>query len=79
VVPTDLASDALPTNAEGKVDEDKLGATGEIGELDVGATGEVTLDLKPGKYVLICNIVEVKDGVSESHYTNGMRTALTVN
>ena len=39
-----------------KVDEDKAGDKGEVSELDPGKSGELTVALKPGKYVLICNV-----------------------
>jgi uncharacterized cupredoxin-like copper-binding protein len=69
VLKTDEAVDALVVNpADNKVSEDK--SVGEISETDAGKTGTVTLDLKPGKYVLVCNI--------EKHYTQGMREAFTV-
>jgi hypothetical protein len=35
-------------------------------------------DLKPGKYALICNLVEIEQGKLESHYQEGMRAAITV-
>jgi len=39
----------------------------------------VAFDLAPGKYVLICNIVQTEpDGSKEAHYKVGMRTAFTV-
>jgi hypothetical protein len=39
----------------------------------------VSFDLAPGKYVLICNIVQTEpDGSIEAHYKVGMRTAFTV-
>ena len=39
----------------------------------------VSFDLAPGKYVLICNIVQTEpDGSKEAHYKVGMRTAFTV-
>ena len=56
---------------KGKVDEDAPGmGLGEIHELKPGMTGVLTLDLKPGTYVLYCNI--------PGHYASGMWTLLTV-
>jgi len=56
---------------KGKVDEDAPGmALGEIHELKPGLTGALTLDLKPGTYVLYCNV--------PGHYASGMWTLLTV-
>ena len=69
VLKTDEAVDALKVDAAtNKVSEDA--SVGEISETDKGKVGTVTLDLKPGKYVLVCNI--------EKHYGQGMREAFTV-
>ena len=69
VLKTDTPFDALTVNpADNKVSEDS--SVGEISETDAGKTGTVTLDLKPGKYVLVCNI--------EKHYAQGMKSAFTV-
>lgn len=71
VVPLPADGKALPYDEkEAKFDEDKAGALGEVEELEAGKTGELTLHLKPGKYVLSCNIA--------NHYANGMWTILTV-
>jgi uncharacterized cupredoxin-like copper-binding protein len=56
--------------AENKVDEEKSGDLGEVSELDPGKSGSLTLDLKPGLYVLYCNV--------PGHYSVGMWTTLTV-
>jgi uncharacterized cupredoxin-like copper-binding protein len=56
---------------EFKVDEDKAGShLGEVSELDPGKTGALRLDLKPGTYLLYCNI--------PGHYMAGMWTLFTV-
>jgi uncharacterized cupredoxin-like copper-binding protein len=55
---------------EAKFDEDKAGSLGEVEELDPGKEGELTLNLKPGKYVLSCNVA--------NHFANGMWTTFTV-
>ena len=77
VVKTDLALFDLPKGSDGKVDEAGAGMTavGEIPETAAGASGSVTLDLAPGNYLLICNIVDA-DGTA--HYGSGMSTAFTV-
>lgn len=56
--------------AEQKVDEDKAGDKGEVSELDPGASGTLTVVLKPGKYLLICNI--------PGHFAAGMWTEFEV-
>jgi uncharacterized cupredoxin-like copper-binding protein len=76
---TDLAIDKLPLGADGAVDEDKLENAGEGGDLEVGQSKTSTFDLKPGKYVFVCNRVDKQaDGTSDIHYKLGMRTAFTV-
>ncbi len=80
ILKTDLAAEALPTNADGKVEEEASGIEmiGEIEEIDPGASASGTFDLKPGKYVLICNIVEEEGAEKEAHYHLGMRVPFTV-
>ena len=81
VLRTDLDPAALPVDNDGKADEEGDGITsiGETGDVAVGATKDVAFDLAPGKYVLICNIVQTEpDGSIEAHYKVGMRTAFTV-
>ena len=81
VLRTDLDPAALPVDKDGKADEEADGITsiGETGDVAVGETKEVSFDLAPGKYVLICNIVQTEpDGSIEAHYKVGMRTAFTV-
>lgn len=53
-----------------KVDEDAAGHLGEVAELEIGQSGALTMTLKPGKYILYCNI--------PGHYAMGMWTLLTV-
>ena len=61
----------LPYNAtENRVDEEKSGDLGEVSELDPGKGGALTLDLKPGTYVLYCNI--------PGHFMAGMWTTIIV-
>lgn len=76
VLKTDLAPDAVPANGDGSVNEEGAGveALGEVEDVAVGGTKTVTLDLAPGAYLLLCNIV---DG-DEVHYKLGMRTAFEV-
>ena len=64
-------STVLPyIDAENRVDEDKAGDLGEVSELDPGKTGTLTLDMKPGKYLLYCNV--------PAHYAMGMWTVIEV-
>jgi uncharacterized cupredoxin-like copper-binding protein len=65
------AEAVLPFDAANqKVDEDAAGHLGEVAELDPGASGSLTLTLKPGLYILFCNI--------PGHFTSGMWTLVTV-
>jgi len=71
VVKTPLAADKLPMNADGtRVNESKLRNIKELGDLDPGKSGTITLNLKPGHYVLFCN--------QPGHYTGGMEGNFTV-
>jgi uncharacterized cupredoxin-like copper-binding protein len=66
VMKTDKPADKLGTGQ--KISEKD--SVGEISELKPGKTGNVTLDLKPGNYVLICNV--------PGHYMAGMYKPLQV-
>ena len=55
---------------ENRVDEDKAGDKGEVSELDPGASGSLTVGLKAGSYLLICNV--------PGHYAAGMWATFTV-
>jgi len=55
---------------EERVDEDHAGDLGEVSELDPGANGELGVDLKPGTYILYCNV--------PGHYVSGMWALLKV-
>jgi uncharacterized cupredoxin-like copper-binding protein len=59
--------DKLPVSAN-KVSE--ATTAGEVGNVPKGKTKSVTLKLKAGNYVLVCNIAK--------HYGLGMRAAFTV-
>ena len=71
VAPLGNAEKPLPYKAPDEaVDEDALGSLGEVEERDPGKAGTLTVDLKPGKYVLFCNV--------PGHYMAGMWTLLSV-
>jgi uncharacterized cupredoxin-like copper-binding protein len=80
VLKTDLAPNALPTQADGSADEEGAGvqSIGEIAEFPAGQTESGTFDLQPGHYVLICNIVDTNNGQTVSHYHQGMWVEFTV-
>jgi hypothetical protein len=75
-------AEGLPKDADGGMDEDKLGDGGLIGEIEPFAAGKVcsgTFKLAAGKYVLLCNITETEpSGEKESHFKEGMHTAFVV-
>ena len=66
VIRTNRAPNALPVT-DGKASE--AGSQGEIEEFGPG-TKKLTLSLKPGKYVLICNLLR--------HYKRGQFAGLSV-
>jgi uncharacterized cupredoxin-like copper-binding protein len=47
---------------------DEGASLGEVSELKPGKTGRVTLELQPGRYLLICNL--------SGHYQLGMQAAI---
>lgn len=70
--PADVTKGIVYDADAGEVNEDAPGMNlGEVAELDPGTSGSLTLHLKPGSYVLYCNIA--------GHYASGMWTVLTVN
>lgn len=80
VIKTDLAEDALPTNADGSYEEDGSGTEliDEIKSISPGSEADLTLDLDAANYVLICNMVEKKKEGPEAHYAEGMHVSFTV-
>jgi uncharacterized cupredoxin-like copper-binding protein len=67
VIRTDKAPGALPV---AKATADEAGDLGEAEDITPGSSKSVTLVLKPGHYVLICNLA--------GHYQAGMHAAFTV-
>ena len=55
---------------ENRVDEDKAGDLGEVSELEPGKAGSLKVTLKPGTYLLYCNV--------PGHYVSGMWTTIVV-
>jgi uncharacterized cupredoxin-like copper-binding protein len=71
VLPIKDTTTPLPyTKNEYRLDENKTNSLGEVSELDPGKSGILTLTIKPGKYLLVCNV--------PGHYASGMWTLLTV-
>ena len=71
VVPAPAEGKTVPYDGQkGLIDEDAAGHLGEISELEPGKSGALRLDLKPGRYALICNV--------PGHYVAGMWAVVTV-
>ena len=80
IVRTDIPGAELPTKEDGSLDE---GAGGvdvrqEIDDIEAGDNTSRSYELDPGKYLLLCNIVEDVDGIETSHYAHGMWAELTI-
>ena len=63
---------SLPTKSDGSVDEDKISEAakpGEIADIKAATTISKTIDLAPGNYIAICNLV---DTMGEGGGTGGM-------
>jgi uncharacterized cupredoxin-like copper-binding protein len=75
IIKTDLAPGDLPQASDGTAIEESKGleAVDEVEDVAIGSSSDLTVTLKPGKYVLICNIVD--DG--QAHYMLGMRASIT--
>lgn len=80
VVKSDLPPAELPT-VDGELDTPKLHVIASSGPLRPREDPQVTewrLDLTPGKYVLVCDVVTQTGSEIESHYKNGMFAPLLV-
>ncbi len=71
VLKTNLAHDKIPADAADPSKADERGGVGGSGQIAPGQTKDFTLNLVPGKYVVLCN--------EPAHYLVGMHVALTVN
>ncbi|MEX2107124.1 MAG: plastocyanin/azurin family copper-binding protein [Solirubrobacterales bacterium] len=71
---TDMNPADLPTGPDGTVEEEKMDklaeAAGEVPDVEAGDAKSAQFDLKPGKYVMFCNL--------PGHYAQGMYGSLTV-
>ena len=71
IVVRDSGASELPYDAkQDRVIEKRIKSLGEIGDLPPGKSGKLTLNLKPGTYLLICN--------QPGHYKDGMSAKVTV-
>jgi uncharacterized cupredoxin-like copper-binding protein len=73
VVRTELTTEELLATvdpASNRLDEAMLDAAGEQPEFAPGEVKLLTLDLSPGKYIVLCNIA--------GHFSNGMHASLEI-
>ena len=70
VVPVRPGAELPYAPDENAVDEEKVDSKGEVSELDPGKTGTLTVNLKPGTYLLFCNV--------PGHFDAGMWAMFTV-
>lgn len=71
----------LPVGADGRVSEDgiaKGALIGEVGAFPAGQTCDATFTLRPGAYVLFCNLLTAVHGREVSHFREGMATTFRV-
>lgn len=80
VISTKLAEGALPTKADGSVDETSPDITvvGTTGTIPAQQAKALAVKLQPGTYVLICNVVQTANGTTTSHYAKAMHVAFTI-
>jgi len=73
VLKTDLSPDAIPSNGEGGIEEEgneKIEVIDEAEDIAPGVTTSLTVDLKPGRYLVMCNV--------PGHFIGGMHASVQV-
>lgn len=76
---SDAPFDKIPLHPEGGIDEDNAGhLVDELEDLAPRSKKDMMVNLKPGNYILLCNMVEMEEGEKEQHYAMGMHAPLTV-
>ncbi|MPZ50568.1 MAG: hypothetical protein GEU75_14940 [Dehalococcoidia bacterium] len=75
IIRTNLGPLELPFK-DNKVPEDQVDILDEIEEFAPHSSASLTLELTPGRYLLVCNITE-EDPQIGSHYKKGMVAAFT--
>ena len=80
VVKTNLRETELPRLDNGALDETGEGVivTDRLFEFTSDDRATLSTKLEPGNYVLLCNLVEQRDGETVSHFQRGMFTFLRV-
>lgn len=78
IIKSDLPVRQLPM-LDVSVDESKVNIAGAVQRLQPGESATIEGELFPGKYVLICNLVDrLPSGQADPHYLNGMATPFLV-
>jgi uncharacterized cupredoxin-like copper-binding protein len=79
---TDDPVGRLPIDKHGAIDEASMTfgkIIDEFEDMTPGKKEKKTINLKPGRYAIICNMVEKEsDGTIEAHYSMGMSAQLKV-
>ena len=80
VFKTDTPLDELPTQSDGALDEEasELEPVDETEPINPGQKTTLSVDLEPGRYILVCNVGEETGGQEIRHFAQGMRAAFTV-
>ena len=77
-----MATGRLPVDKHGAIDEGTMNfgqIVGEIENLKSGDKAKQLFKLEPGRYAVICNMLEKEeDGSMEAHYSMGMHALLEV-
>ncbi|HEY8488747.1 MAG TPA: hypothetical protein VIL38_06690 [Thermaerobacter sp.] len=77
IIRSDAEPEELPV-VEGRVPDDQVEFVGEVEAFAAGSQASGVFDLEPGRYLLICNIVEGEGEHAVSHFEEGMVAELTV-
>ncbi|QIA26509.1 hypothetical protein DYI95_002220 [Thermaerobacter sp. PB12/4term] len=77
IVRSDAGPEELPV-VDGRVPEDQVEMIGEVEAFAAGTQASGLFTLQPGRYLLICNIVEGEGEHAVSHVEEGMVAELTV-
>jgi len=77
-----VATGRLPVDKHGAIDEGTMNfgkLVGEMEDLKSGDKKKQLFNLEPGRYAVICNMLEKEpDGSMEAHYSMGMHALLEV-
>ena len=77
-----MATGRIPVGRHGEIEEDGMSfghIVGEIEDLEPGDKKKASFDLEPGRYAIVCNMLEREpDGTMEAHYSMGMHALLVV-